>query len=140
MSAGFGAGAWKETLAEAAFEAGFAPLLPVWEPSGFVLGRPRVEPDVAYPSGPPSIVMAWTHAKGSERVLLRQTLAPLASPAAATQWTREVDIAGHVGHISGRRLGILVWERPDMAFGIQVRGISRPEDMALRVARSIPPA
>jgi hypothetical protein len=33
-----------------------------------------------------------------------------------------------------------VWERPDLAFGIQVRGISRPEDIALRVARSIPPA
>ncbi|MDH3227713.1 MAG: hypothetical protein OEM67_11580 [Thermoleophilia bacterium] len=139
MSAGFGAGAWKETLDEAAFEAGFTPILPTWAPPGFELGRPRVEPDVSYPSGPPSIVMAWTRGDGSERILLRQTVAPLASPAAATQWSSEVDVGGHVGHISGRRLGILVWERPDLAFGIQVRGISRPEDIALRVARSIPP-
>jgi hypothetical protein len=140
MSAGFGAGAWKADLDEAAFEAGFTPVLPGWTPSGLEIGRPRVEPDVAYPSGPPSVVIAWSGEDGAQRVLVRQTVAPLASPAGATQWTREVDVNGATGHLSGRRLGLLVWERDDLAFGIQVRGIPHPDEVALRVGRSVPPA
>jgi len=138
MSAGFGAGAWKTDLGEASFEAGFEPFLPEWLPSGFLPTRARIEPDVSYPSGPPSIVMAWSPDDGSQRVLLRQTVAPLATPPSATQWSREVAIGSHTAHVSGRRMGILVFEREDLAFGVQVRGMSRPDDVAVRVARSIP--
>lgn len=138
MSAGFGAGAWKSDLGEASFEAGFEPFLPEWLPSDFLAGRARIEPDVSYPSGPPSIVMAWSPEDNSQRVLLRQTVAPLATPPSSTQWGRQVQIGPHTAYVSGRRMGILVFEREDLAFGIQVRGMSRPDDIAVRVARSIP--
>ena len=138
MSAGFGAGAWKDSLDEAIFEAGFTPSLPEWVPPGFERTRARVEPDASYPSGPPSIVIAWTKDAGAQRVLLRQTVAPLASPPGPSRWTREEPIGEVVGHVSGRRLGLLVWEREDLAFGIQVRGMGHMDEVALRVARSIP--
>ena len=79
MGAGIGGGRWAPGLAEAAFEAGYAPLAARWMPPGLERGRPRVEPDVAYPAAPPAMVVAWT-GDGGARVLLRQAPAPLASP------------------------------------------------------------
>ena len=38
-----------------------------------------------------------------------------------------------------RGLVTLIWETPDRAFGLQVRGVPDGEDVALRVARSIAP-
>ena len=43
------------------------------------------------------------------------------------------------GVLRGRRLVTLVWETPERAFGLQVRGASLGEGTALRVARSISP-
>lgn len=140
MSAGFGAGRWCETLEEAAFEAGFTPRLPGWLPDGLERGRPRMEPDPVYPAAPPGIVIAWASSDGRSRVLLRQVIAPLASPPLPSGTTHEVPIGGSVGVLGGRRLGTLVWETSDRAFGLQVRGLSGPDDVALRVARTIPAA
>jgi hypothetical protein len=140
MSAGFGAGRWCETLEEAAFEAGFTPRLPGWLPDGLERTRPRMEPDPIYPAAPPGIVIAWTSADGRSRVLLRQVIAPLATPPLPSGITHEVPIGDSVGVVGGRRLGTLVWETPDRAFGLQVRGLTGPDDVAVRVARTIPAA
>lgn len=137
MAAGIGDGRWAADLEEAAFEAGYAAVLPAWTPPGLERSRPRVEPDVSYPSAPPALVVAWNGADGS-RVLLRQCPAPLASPDAGGADARAVDIGGAAGVLRGRRLVTLVWETPARAFGLQLRGAGMGEETALRVARSIP--
>ena len=136
MAAGFGPGRLGRDLDEAAFEAGYAPLLPAWLPPGLVAGRPRVEPDVAYPAAPPAIVMAWTG--GDEgRVLLRQAPPPLAAPDIGGARAREEAIGAARGVLRGRGLATLVWETEERAFGLQVRRIADADRVALRVARSI---
>lgn len=138
MAAGIGGGRWAPGLAEAAFEAGYQAWLPAWVPAGLERGRPRVEPDIAYPAAPPAIVLAWTGADGA-RVLLRQAPAPLASPDTGGHGARRVDLVDWPGVLRGRGLVTLVWETPERAFGIQVRGMAGGEEVALRVARSIRP-
>jgi len=138
MGAGIGAGRWTPGLADAAFEVGYDPRLPGWTPEGLERGRPRVEPDVAYPSAPPAVVIAWT-GDGGGRVLLRQAPAPLASPDGGGFHAREVPVGDAVGMLRSRGLVTLVWETPDRAFGLQVRGLPDGEEVALRVARSIAP-
>ncbi len=138
MGAGIGAGRWAPGMAEAAFEVGYDPWLPRWLPDGLERGRPRVEPDIAYPAAPPAIVLAWT-GDGGARVLLRQAPAPLASPDGGGFHAREVPVGDAVGMLRSRGLVTLVWETPDRAFGLQVRGIPDGDEVALRVARSIAP-
>jgi hypothetical protein len=138
MGAGIGGGRWARGLAEAAFEAGYEAWLPAWTPPGLERGRPRVEPDVSYPAAPPAIVIAWNGADGS-RVLLRQAPAPLASPDTGGRGAREVPVGDAAGVLRGRGLVTLVWEAPERAFGLQVRGVDDAEGVALRVARSISP-
>jgi hypothetical protein len=137
MGAGIGAGHWARDLDDAAFEAGYEPLMPGWVPPGLGPGRPRVEPDASYPAAPPAIVARWEAADGA-RVLLRQAPAPLASPEPGGPLARPVDIAGFAGALrGGRGLAVLVWETPARAFGVQVRGMVDPGGVAVRVARSI---
>jgi hypothetical protein len=138
MGAGIGGGRWAAGMAEAAFEVGYSPWLPLWLPPGLERGRPRVEPDIAYPAAPPAVVVAWT-AEDGRRVLLRQAPAPLASPDSGGSGARPVDVDGHPGMLRGRGLVTLVWETPERAFGLQVRGIDDGEALALRVARSVRP-
>jgi hypothetical protein len=137
MGAGIGGGRWAPGLGDAAFEVGYDPWLPAWVPPGFARGRPRVEPDVSYPAAPPAVVVAWT-GDGGARVLLRQAPAPLASPDRGGRDAREVVIGSATGVLRGRGLVTLVWETPERAFGLQVRGVPDGEEVALRVARSIP--
>jgi hypothetical protein len=136
MGAGIGSGRWARGLAEAAFEAGYEAWLPAWVPEGLERGRPRVEPDIAYPAAPPAIVIAWSGADGA-RVLLRQAPAPLASPETGGRGARAERIGDVEGILRGPRLVTLVWEGPERAFGVQVRGMTGGEEVALRVARSI---
>lgn len=138
MGAGIGAGRWAPGLAEAAFEAGYDPWMPAWVPEGMERGRPRVEPDISYPAAPPAVIVAWTGARGA-RVLLRQAPAPLASPEAGGRGARTADVGGATAVLRGRGLVTLVWETPERAFGLQVRGMPDAEAVALRVARSISP-
>jgi hypothetical protein len=138
MGAGIGSGRWAPGLAEAAFEAGYAPWLPAWVPPGLERGRPRVEPDLAYPAAPPALVIAWT-GEDTTRVLLRQAPAPLASPDTGGRGARRVPVGEVEGVLRGRGLVTLVWETPERAFGLQVRGVAGGEEIALRVARSIAP-
>ncbi len=137
MGAGIGRGRWAPSLPTAAFEIGYQPWLPAWVPEGLSRQSPRVEPDVAYPAAPPAVIVTWSG--GGARVLLRQTPSPLASPDTGGSRAREVDVAGVRGVLRGRRLVTLVWETPDRAFGLQVRGLERGEEIALRVARSVRP-
>lgn len=138
MGAGIGGGRWAAGLAEAAFEAGYQAWLPAWMPDGLARGRPRVEPDIAYPAAPPAIVIAWTGGDGA-RVLLRQAPAPLASPETGGRGARRERIGDVEGVLRGPRLVTLVWEGPERAFGLQVRGMPSGDEVALRVARSIRP-
>jgi hypothetical protein len=138
MGAGIGGGRWAPGLAEAAFEVGYAPWLPTWVPDGLQRGRPRVEPDLAYPAAPPALVIPWA-GPGGARVLLRQAPAPLASPDTGGRGAREVPVGGATGVLRGRGLATLVWETPERAFGLQVRGMPGAEEVALRVARSVGP-
>lgn len=138
MGAGIGAGRWAAGLTEAAFESGYDAWLPGWLPPGLVMSRPRVEPDVAYPAAPPALVLAWTGEDG-RRVLLRQAPAPLASPDGGGRGARTVDVSGVSGVLRGRGLVTVVWETPERAFGLQVRGVPDGERVALRVARSVRP-
>jgi hypothetical protein len=138
MGAGIGGGRWAPGLAEAAFEAGYEAWLPAWVPEGLARGRPRVEPDISYPAAPPAIVIAWTGGDGA-RVLLRQAPAPLASPDTGGRGARTATVGEAEGILRGPRLVTLVWEGPERAFGIQVRGMPHGEEVALRVARSIRP-
>jgi hypothetical protein len=136
MAAGIGAGRWVDGLEEAAFEAGYAPWLPAWLPPGLTTGRLRLEPDVAYPAAPPAVISVWS-GEGQARVLLRQAPAPLASPDPGGTTAREVEIGDARGVLRGRWLPTLVWETPERAFGLQVRGIPDSVEVALRVARSV---
>jgi len=138
MGAGIGHGRWAAGLPEAAFEAGYEPWLPAWMPPGMAMGDPRIEPDVSYPAAPPALIVAWTGEAG-ERVLLRQAPAPLASPDSGGRGAREVDVGGAAGVLRGRGLVTLIWETPERAFGVQVRGMAGGEETALRVARSVSP-
>ncbi len=137
MGAGIGHGHWVEDLAAAGFEAGYDPVMPTWVPDGLAAGRPRIEPDLAYPAAPPAVIVAWTGEDGG-RVLLRQTVAPLATPDPRGPLSAEVDIRGARGVLRGRGLVTVVWQTPERAFGVQVRGIPDGEEVALRVARSVP--
>jgi hypothetical protein len=138
MAAGIGGGRWASTIADAAFEAGYEPWLPAWVPPGLRRGRVRIEPDIAYPAAPPALILTWA---GDEtaRVLVRQAPAPLASPETGGRGARDVPIGDAVGVLRGQRLVTLVWETPDRAFGVQVRGVPEAAEVALRVARSIDP-
>jgi hypothetical protein len=139
MAAGIGGGHWVNDHAEAAFEAGYDPVMPTWIPPGLAPGRPRVEPDIAYPAAPPALISRWEAADGA-RVLLRQAPAPLASPDPGGALARPVDVHGLPAALrGGRALMTLVWEGPSRAFGVQVRGMVDPEAVALRIARSIAP-
>ena len=138
MGAGIGDGRWAPGLADAAFEVGYAPWLPEWVPPGMTRGMPRVEPDISYPAAPAAIVIAWTGPDGS-RVLLRQCPAPLASPDTGGRDARPVEVGDASAVLRGRGLVTLVWETPERAFGLQVRGAGLGEETALRVARSISP-
>lgn len=137
MAAGIGGGHWVADLDEAAFAAGYAPLLPSWTPEGFTRSDPRVEPDVAYPAAPPAIVFVWS-GPADARVLLRQAPAPLASPELPGRGSRDVDVGGAVGILRGTRLVTLVWETPERAFGVQVLRVPDATEVALRLARSLP--
>ena len=67
--------------------------------------------------------------------------APLASPDTGGRDARVVEVGGAPGVLRVRGLVTLVWETPERAFGLQVRGAGLGEETALRVARSIvPPA
>jgi hypothetical protein len=70
-------------------------------------------------------------------VLLRQAPAPLASPETGGRGARREPIGDVEGVLRGPRLVTLVWEGPERAFGIQVRGVPSGDEVALRVARSI---
>jgi hypothetical protein len=72
-------------------------------------------------------------------VLLRQAPSPLASPDTGGRDAREVAVGDVAGVLRGRGLVTLVWEGPERAFGLQVRGVGGGEEIALRVARSIGP-
>jgi hypothetical protein len=50
-----------------------------------------------------------------------------------------VDVGDATAVLRGRRLVTLVWETPERAFGVQVRGLADAEEVALRVARSVGP-
>ena len=137
MAAGIGAGHWTHDLEEAAFEAGYTPVLPRWIPPGFAPGRPRVEPDAAYPAAPPAVIARWEAADGA-RVLLRQAPAPLASPDPGGALSRTVTVGDVPAALrGGRSIVTLVWEGATRAFGLQVRGMVDPEGVAMRVARSV---
>jgi hypothetical protein len=72
-------------------------------------------------------------------VLLRQAPAPLASPDSGGSGARAVEVGDVAGVLRGRGMATLVWETPERAFGLQLRGIDDGEGLALRVARSIRP-
>lgn len=137
MAAGLGAGRWARDLADATFEAGYEPARPAWIPPGLAPGRPHVEPDQAYPAAPPALVLAWEAADGA-RVLVRQTPAPLANPDPGGAHSRAAQVGPWPGILRGyRSLVTLVWETPERAFGVQVRGLVDPEGVALRVGRAL---
>ena len=72
-------------------------------------------------------------------MLLRQAPAPLASPDTGGRGAREVPVGPVSGVLRGRGLVTLVWEMPERAFGLQIRGVPGGEEVALRVARSVSP-
>jgi hypothetical protein len=137
MAAGIGHGRWLLDLEHAAFEVGYEILLPEWTPAGFARSRPRVEPDLSHPFGPMAVILTWS-GPDSQRVLVRQTVAPLASLDPGGALATEVDINGWEGVLRGRRLFVtVVWQTPTRAFGVQVQRMDDAEQVALRVARSI---
>jgi hypothetical protein len=136
MAAGVGGGSWAD-MEEAAFAAGYTPVLPGWEPEGFLRSDPRVEPDVAYPAAPPAVLFVWS-GPGDARVLMRQAPAPLASPEMPGRGSRDVDVNGVVGILRGTRFVTLVWETDERAFGVQVLRMDDAPEVALRLARSVP--
>lgn len=136
MAAGIGAGRWVESELEAQIETGGDIAAPTWIPRGFGERRLRIEPEIAHPSAPPTVVSVWVGDERS-RLLLRQAAAPLASPETAGPRTRGVDVGGFPGVIRARGMVTLVWETDALAFGLQLRGIEDPVDTALRVARSV---
>src|SRR5262245_5154029 len=138
MAAGIGAGRWARDRDEAEFAAGYGLLVPEWIPPGLApAGRPRIEPDAAYPAAPPALVLVWG-GEADARLLLRQAPAPLASPDPGGPRVREVQIGAATGILRGRWLVTLVWETGERAFGLQARRLPDAEAAALRVARSVP--
>jgi hypothetical protein len=138
MAAGIGHGRWLDDLDSATFEVGYSIVLPTWLPSGFRRSRPRIEPDLSYPYGPMAVIVTWDGPDG-QRVLLRQTVSPLASPDPGGALAAPVDINGIGGVVRGRRTFVtVVWQTPTRAFGVQVQRMTDAEDVGLRVARSIP--
>jgi hypothetical protein len=136
MAAGFGAGRWTDDVEDAAFEAGFRPRLPTWLPEGLERGSFHLEPDVAYPSAPPAVAVAW--GREPRRVLVRQTPGPLPNPDMPGGRTEPVTIGSAQGLAMTRgRFATLVWEADDRAFGVQVVGFDEPLQTALRVAASL---
>jgi hypothetical protein len=136
MAAGFGAGRWTHDLADAAFEAGFAPRLPTWLPDGLERGPFHLEPDAAYPAAPPAVAVAW--GREPRRVLVRQTPGPLPNPDTPGGRTEPVAIGAAEGLAMARgRFATLVWEADERAFGVQVVGFEEPLQIALRVASSL---
>jgi len=138
MAAGIGHGRWLDDLDSATFEVGYAVVLPEWLPGGFRRSRPRIEPDLSYPFGPMAVIVTWD-GPDSQRVLLRQTVAPLASPDPGGALARPVEINGSEGVLRGRRVFVtVVWQTATRAFGVQVQRMEDAEHVAMRVARSIP--
>ncbi len=136
LAAGFGAGHWVADVEDATFEAGFTPVLPAWLPQGLECGMFHIEPDVAYPSAPPSVVVAW--GREPTRVLVRQTPGILASPDPGGARSHMVTVGSFPAIMTSRgRFATLVWEGSDRAFGVQVSGVDEPGDVALRVAASM---
>ena len=136
MAAGFGGGRWTDDEDDAAFEAGFRPILPSWMPEGLERGPFHLEPDVAYPAAPPAIAVAW--GREPVRVLVRQTPGPLANPDPGGVRVEQVAVGHAHGLLTSRgRFATLVWETGDRAFGVQVVGVDTPADVALRVATSL---
>lgn len=138
MAAGIGGGGWVADMDEAAFAAGYSPVLPGWQPESFLRSDPRVEPDVSYPAAPPAVLFVWSGPRDA-RVLLRQAPAPLAVPELSGRGSRDVDISGVTGILRGTRLVTLVWETDQRAFGVQVVRMDDAPEVAVRLARSIPP-
>ncbi|MSO44502.1 MAG: hypothetical protein EXQ74_04235 [Thermoleophilia bacterium] len=138
MAAGFGAGDTVADLPTAEMEAGYGARLPQWLPHGVDLTSIRVEPEAAYPFAPPRIVLAWTTADDTARVLLRQCPGPLAIPETPDARGRAVMIGDAHGVMRARDMAFLVWEADERGFGIQVWGTRDPEADALRIATSIP--
>jgi hypothetical protein len=136
MAAGIGAGRWVDSELEAQIETGGDIAAPNWIPEGFGARRLRIEPEIAHPTAPPTVVSVWLGDERS-RLLLRQAAAPLASPETAGPRTRRVDVDGFPGVIRARGMVTLVWEADALAFGLQLRGIDDPVETALRVARSV---
>ncbi len=136
MAAGIGAGRWVETELEAEIETGGQIAAPARIPEGLGERRLRIEPEIAHPTAPPTVVSVWG---GDERtrLLLRQAAAPLASPETAGPRARAVDVGGFPGVLRARGLVTLVWETDALAFGLQLRGIADPVETALAVARSV---
>jgi len=138
MAAGIGHGRWLDDLESATFEVGYGIVLPEWVPAGFRRSRPRLEPDLSYPYGPMAVIVTWDGPDG-QRILLRQTVAPLASPDPGGALAHEVDVGGFGGVVRGRRSFVtVVWQTATRAFGVQVQRMAAAEDVALRVARSVP--
>ena len=119
-------GAGRPGLADAAFEVGYdAVAARRGSPPGLRRGRPRVEPDVSYPSAPAGAGprldrrrrrRACCCARPRRRSRAR-------TPAAATRGRSRW--ASAPGVLRGRGLVTLVWETPERAFGLQVRGVGR---------------
>ncbi len=136
LAAGFGAGRWTSDPVDAVFEGGYEPRLPQWIPEGLERGDFHLEPDLAYPFAPPSIVVAW--GREPERVLVRQTPGPLANPIAVDGRSETVAIGDVTGVLMVRkRFATLVWETDERAFGVQVVGVDPAGEVAIRVARSL---
>jgi len=136
MAAGFGGGRWTDDEDDAAFEAGFRPILPSWIPEGLERGPFHLEPDAAYPAAPPAIAVAW--GREPARVLVRQTPGPLANPDPVGVRGDHVAIGDAGGLLVARgRFATLVWETDERAFGVQVVGVGTPSEVALRVAASM---
>lgn len=136
LAAGIGAGHWVADVEDAEFEAGFTPVMPAWLPADLDRGMFHIEPDVAYPAAPPSVVVAW--GREPRRVLLRQTPGSLASPDPGGARSHQVQMGSLPATMTTRgRFATLVWQAPDRAFGIQVVGFDAPDEVALRIAASL---
>lgn len=137
MAAGIGHGHWVDTVEDAAWEAGYTPRLPAWVPRGLEMSRFRIEPELAFPAAPPAVIVAWSDDAGA-RVLLRQTVAPLASPDPGGALAQPMEVNGAPGVLRGRGLATLVWQTHERAYGIQVRGMDDAVVVARDVARAVP--
>jgi hypothetical protein len=136
LAAGFGAGTWVADREAAAFEAGFLPVLPAWMPDDLEHGMFHIEPDVAYPSAPPSVAVAW--GREPRRILIRQTPGALATPDPGGGRSRQVAVGPWSATLVSRgKFATLVWEAADRAFGIQVAGFDLPDEVALRIGASM---